>query len=285
MNKKTSIIIIFLVVLSILFSGCLEGFKPLDIHTKSSNNFHPVAVILAPNKAYFGDSIEFDATKSYDSDGKIVFYTWAFGDGDTDEGKKVKHSYKLEDDLNIEYPLIYTITLLIMDNNGAGIAKCHEVKVYPRTYVFYFRSGSLEIEKPSSDKGEIKASFGILNLNPLQVQTYELEKPINISPCSWNVTLYLKKPWLTRLSKVKLIFYDSNNNEISGNTANYNMFGIHLDGCNNITILGNRANYNVFGIHLYGCNNNNISGNTANNNIHSWGGVGILIYGFKNTST
>lgn len=224
MDKKTSIIVIFFVIVSILFSGCIEGYKPLDLHTRSSNNFHPVAVILAPNIAYFEDSVEFDAGKSYDSDGKIVFYKWAFGDGSTGEGKKVKHSYINDGDLNIEYPLIYTITLLIMDNDGAGIAKSHEVKVYPRTYMFYFSSKRLEIEKPSSDKDKIMASFGVINHNSLQIQSYELENSINISPCLWNVTLYLKKPWFTRLTKVRLIFYDSNNNEILNAEKNFGIF-------------------------------------------------------------
>ena len=211
-------------LIPIFFSGCFEESKSLNILTNSYDNDYPVAVILAPNKAYFGDSIEFDATNSYDSDGKIVFYSWVFGDGYTGEGEKVKHLYKFEDDLNIEYPLIYTITLLIMDNDGAGIATSHEIKVYPRTYVFYLLSGRLEIEKPSSDKDKIKASFGILNLNPLQELTYELQNPINISPCFWNVTLYLKKPYLTRLSKIKLKLYDSNNNEISKTEKNFGIF-------------------------------------------------------------
>jgi len=211
-------------IIPISLSGCLEKSKSLGFHTSSSNNYFPVAVILAPNQAYFGDSIEFDATKSYDSDGKIVFYTWIFGDGYNGEGKKVTHSYKFEDDLNIEYPLIYTITLLIMDNDGAGIAKSHEIKVYPRAFVFYLNSGKLELEKPSSDEDRIMASFGFLNLNPLPELTYELQNPINISPCLWNVTIYLKKPWITRLSKVTLKLYDSKNNEISKAEMNLGIF-------------------------------------------------------------
>ena len=57
------------------------------------------------------------------------------------------------------------------------------------------------------------------------------------------------------------------NNTISGNTASNNFFGIYLDSSDNNTISGNTVNENSGrGIYLEKCNNNTISENTANYN-------------------
>jgi parallel beta-helix repeat protein len=60
----------------------------------------------------------------------------------------------------------------------------------------------------------------------------------------------------------------SNNNTISGNTAEYNRYGIKLFSCQNNTISGNTVNYNRYGIRLSNCQNNVISGNDASYNIY-----------------
>ena len=61
----------------------------------------------------------------------------------------------------------------------------------------------------------------------------------------------------------------SNNNNISGNTANYNdVDGIYLEYCDNNIVSGNSANNNTidYGIYLMGSNSTTISGNTASYN-------------------
>jgi len=66
-----------------------------------------------------------------------------------------------------------------------------------------------------------------------------------------------------------ILLEDSNNNTISGNTANGNNYeGIYLTYANNNTLSGNTANDNEdLGIHLQTeCMNNTLSGNTINNN-------------------
>jgi len=223
LNKKIAIIIFF-VILSLMLSGCLYDSKSLDINSISSDNSIPKAIITVNDVAYFGDYIEFDATDSCDSDGNIVFYYWDFGDGDTAEGNKVKHLYKFENDLNINYPLIYTSSLLIMDNKGAANGAIHEIKVYPKSFLLYFRSGEIVIEKPSPSQDNIKASYGLIKLNPSNEVTYEMNESINISICSWSATIYLKKPYLTRLTKIKMVLYDGNDNEISEDEKNLGIF-------------------------------------------------------------
>ncbi len=53
----------------------------------------------------------FDATASKDSDGTISSYAWNFGDGATDSGAKVTHTYAAAG--------TYTVTLTVTDNNNA----------------------------------------------------------------------------------------------------------------------------------------------------------------------
>lgn len=55
--------------------------------------------------------------------------------------------------------------------------------------------------------------------------------------------------------------------DLSDNLANYNDFGIYMENSNNNTLSGNTANYNsCSGIHLVYCNNNTLNGNYVNIN-------------------
>ena len=75
-------------------------------------------------------------------------------------------------------------------------------------------------------------------------------------------------------SHIGIYLIDSNNNNISGNTAAINnYFGIHLWYSDNNNISGNTINNNYIGIYLLDSNNNNISGNTINNN-----SIGIRLF-------
>lgn len=54
--------------------------------------------------------VAFDATCSYDPDGTIVAYAWAFGDGGTGEGPRVSHTYAKGG--------TYGVTLRVTDDSG-----------------------------------------------------------------------------------------------------------------------------------------------------------------------
>jgi len=60
---------------------------------------------------YTGETITFNATNTYDSDGTIVSYFWDFGDGTNATGIIVNHAYL--DNGN------YTVTLTVTDDDGA----------------------------------------------------------------------------------------------------------------------------------------------------------------------
>ncbi len=63
-----------------------------------------------PYEGTTGGPIEFDGSWSYDADGTIVSYRWAFGDGQTGTGVQVDHLY-LE-------PGEYVVVLTVIDDDG-----------------------------------------------------------------------------------------------------------------------------------------------------------------------
>jgi len=75
----------------------------------------PVADIAVPSNMSANQTIVFDASGSFDEDGVIVSYLWDFGDGKTGNGVTPSHVY--------ERPGVYTVTLVVTDNNGNTYSK------------------------------------------------------------------------------------------------------------------------------------------------------------------
>jgi len=80
--------------------------------TKTVLNRPPVAVFSESAEAvYTGEPITFNASESYDPDGVIISYFWDFGDGTNATGVIVEHAYSNNG--------VYTVTLTVIDNDGA----------------------------------------------------------------------------------------------------------------------------------------------------------------------
>ncbi|MFC1486237.1 PKD domain-containing protein [Thermoproteota archaeon] len=83
----------------------------------STKNFHfinipPVASFIDSAETFnIREEISFDASNSYDIDGKIVSYLWDFGDGNTATGVIAKHTFAQDG--------TYVVTLTVTDNNDA----------------------------------------------------------------------------------------------------------------------------------------------------------------------
>jgi hypothetical protein len=77
-----------------------------------TGNEPPVAVLEAsPTRGDAPLTVEFDGTRSRDSDGLIVRFLWEFGDGARAEGPKATHTYTANG--------IYLATLTVIDQFGA----------------------------------------------------------------------------------------------------------------------------------------------------------------------
>ncbi len=99
-----------------------DGSTDTATSDKTVLNRGPVATFTnSPKTVYSGGTVVFDASSSYDPDGTIISYVWHFGDGASDTGVMTAHSYTDHG--------IYTITLAIVDNDGAVSQTSHTVTV------------------------------------------------------------------------------------------------------------------------------------------------------------
>jgi PKD repeat protein len=80
--------------------------------TVGIGNLPPVAITGESITTVAGVAITFDGFASNDPDGSIESYTWNFGDGTTDNGEIVTHTYS--------DPGTYIATLSVTDNDGAS---------------------------------------------------------------------------------------------------------------------------------------------------------------------
>ncbi len=92
-----------------VYAGDFAGsLNKLTITDQNSTNAAPTAVFTYSKN---GDTVNFDASGSSDSDGTISEYRWDFGEGNTAIGSTVSH--------NFTQPGEYSVTLSVIDNSGA----------------------------------------------------------------------------------------------------------------------------------------------------------------------
>ena len=83
-----------------------------SIQVKNVDNNLPVASFTVNiETADINETLLFDGSESYDSDGVIVSYSWDFGDGTTGAETEVDHKYNVSG--------VYTVKLTIIDDDGA----------------------------------------------------------------------------------------------------------------------------------------------------------------------
>ena len=100
-----------------------RAFDTEGLESRNSNEVYLEAATTPYNKIPIADAdpnltsgivpftVTFDGSGSYDPDGVIVSYDWDFGDGATDMGESVSHTFM---DTGR-----YTVTLTVADNQGA----------------------------------------------------------------------------------------------------------------------------------------------------------------------
>jgi len=87
-----------------------------------SANQQPVALLTAdPSATVVGGWIQFNASTSYDPDGSIASYAWAFGDGTSASGASVWHRFNSAG--------TFTVTLTVTDDGGAQDVEARSVQI------------------------------------------------------------------------------------------------------------------------------------------------------------
>ncbi|MHC3130141.1 MAG: PKD domain-containing protein [Candidatus Bathyarchaeota archaeon] len=103
-------------------------------------NIPPVAEFSkSASTVYTSEVIDFDASGSYDIDGYIVSYSWDFGDGNTDSGVTVSHSYVDDGE--------YSVTLSVVDDDGAVGSKTASIIVKNRPPVADLNTSTAILDK------------------------------------------------------------------------------------------------------------------------------------------
>ena len=110
----------YVVRLTVLDSTGQSDTAEVIIHVENTS---PVASCRFSNDAPVRrESVLFDASASYDSDGQLVDFIWDFGDGSTRRGTRVSHTY--------EEIGLYTVWLTVVDNAGAVGTISHTMTVH-----------------------------------------------------------------------------------------------------------------------------------------------------------
>ncbi|MCP2605300.1 PKD domain-containing protein, partial [Candidatus Aminicenantes bacterium AH-873-B07] len=93
-----------------------------SIEGEPAPNIPPVAdFTFSPKTGIFPLKVKFDASLSYDPDGKIVQYDWDFGDNSIGSGKIVYHTYQTWG--------TFSVTLSVKDDAGEISSKTKKIKV------------------------------------------------------------------------------------------------------------------------------------------------------------
>ncbi|MBI2077691.1 MAG: PKD domain-containing protein [Euryarchaeota archaeon] len=84
-------------------------------------NTAPTAIITAPHRSNRGTEVGFNGTDSFDPDGTIVKYEWAFGDGASAAGPSVLHPFSTVG--------VYEVTLTVTDDDGDTDQATHLIEI------------------------------------------------------------------------------------------------------------------------------------------------------------
>jgi PKD repeat protein len=113
---------LFNVTLTVIDDEGASGSVVQSIQVKNVDNILPEASIsLNVETADINEAVSFDGSRSFDSDGNIVSYSWDFGDGKSATGAQVDHKYDRSG--------VFTVKLTISDNDGAIVEKTSVITI------------------------------------------------------------------------------------------------------------------------------------------------------------
>ena len=230
MNKKIAIMLMSLILVSTVLSGCIgeEKTESTDnlqlnkppkaiIKTNGTINSPPeyINLTMIDAVAYEGDIITFDASDSYDPDGEIVSYSWIWEDNTNSEGVKTERKFEIDDIFELQegLPLVFSIILQVEDDNQSEDLLDYWIGIIPKKHVFYFDLNRLTLEKPGQGEESLKVTLG--TFRPAKELNYDLEESIYIQKCTWNATIYLEKTLFTIINRVSIILYDAEGDQIT----------------------------------------------------------------------
>ena len=119
-NNKSILIVLTGIVL--LSAGCSGGGSGGGDGGSDSINKTPTASFtVSPDVGTATVEMEFDGSGSTDSDGTVAAFHWDFGDGNSDSGETVVHTFQTAG--------TYTVQLTVTDNDGATGSTSKQIEV------------------------------------------------------------------------------------------------------------------------------------------------------------
>jgi parallel beta-helix repeat protein len=223
-----------------------------------------------PEKPTVNQTITFNASNSTDPDENITRYEWNFGDGASESGEVVIHSFSSAG--------TYVVTLTIVDNDGAMNSVSEKVSVTTTTFITVGPSGC--------DYTKIQEAIDFANLGDTiivtdgtYIENINVDKRLTIKSenGSENCIIHAADP-RNSIFMLTANYINLSGFTVEGTTAAYTT-GIHLRNANHCYITNNIASKNRNGIFLDSSTKNTIEYNNASNNVNSHG---ISLYSSNN---
>jgi len=270
----------------------------------AAENKPPIAdFTYMPEYPIVDQTVEFDASSSYDPDGTIVSYDWDFGDGAKASGDVVTHAYSSAGN--------HTVILTVTDNEGEKNSTSKMISVITKEVIYVpddyekiqwavdnagvgdtivvrdgFYVENIDVDKSLTIRSENGSTNCVVRAANLYDHVFYVTAD-NVTIKGFTVTMatgyhkagiFLYNSDYCRIENVNAfnnnygirLYSSSKNNIIANNTASSNGGGIYLKySCNNNIIANNtvRSN-NEDGIYLYYSSNNTIANNTLLNNYY-----------------
>jgi C1A family cysteine protease len=80
----------------------------VEYNSENFSNWVPIAYINAPSQGHINQALTFNGSGSFDHEGTIISYAWDLGDGTTQTGATITHTYT--------QPGIYLVRFTVTDN-------------------------------------------------------------------------------------------------------------------------------------------------------------------------
>ncbi|MDQ2054593.1 PKD domain-containing protein [Halobellus sp. H-GB7] len=138
--------------------------QTITVSEAAPENQAPSASFSAsPSDPAVGDSVSFDASGSSDADGSIASYEWDFGDGSTDSGDSVTHTFSSPGDYDVE--------LTVTDDDGATDTTTQTVSVAETAAPANFQISAIDVESPVTQGDAATVSASVENTGDDGTQT------------------------------------------------------------------------------------------------------------------
>jgi len=186
-----------------VFSGCIKNDNESYSNDISGKKLSEI-VISGPDSAYYDEKITMSAKIK---DSKNVQYLWDFMDGTKTTGSEVEHIYNFEKDFTISYPMIYTVTLTIIDEDMNTQIKTHQIKLKPKSYVFYLNENVLSPITLNHNKK--KLGEGFLNNDNKYELNYKFDEEIIVPESEFILKIKIEKSFITNIKQIDVKLKDT----------------------------------------------------------------------------